>query len=83
MSEKDTGFLAGAVLGAAIGFLLGILFAPAPGEQTREYLKEKSKEAADEVKVKGQEIAEVAISKIKDVLKQGAKNLKEETDEIH
>lgn len=35
--------------GAAAGAVLGILFAPAKGEETRENLKKKGKQFADEI----------------------------------
>lgn len=39
--------LVGVVLGAAIGALAGIMFAPAPGKETREKLVDKSMELKD------------------------------------
>ncbi len=63
MAEDRTGsFFGGLLIGAAIGFALGVLFAPRPGEETRELLKgeakeitEKGKKVAEEVKSKGRE----------------------------
>ena len=49
MSEKDTlgGLGIGLILGAAIGLAIGFLYAPRPGEETREIIKEKAVEARD------------------------------------
>lgn len=44
MSDKDTlsGFGLGLIVGAAIGLAIGFLYAPRPGEETREILREKA-----------------------------------------
>jgi gas vesicle protein len=49
MSDTDgaLGFLAGLIFGAAAGGLLALLFAPQPGEQTRQRIKESSIELRD------------------------------------
>ena len=41
-------------MGAVVGLAIGFLYAPQPGEETRELLKEK----AEEVKEKAAEVAE-------------------------
>lgn len=51
MSMKTGDFLAGVFVGALIGAALGLLFAPEPGEETRERVVERArklKEAASE-----------------------------------
>jgi gas vesicle protein len=50
--SNENGIGAGGVLfafmaGAAIGTALGLLFAPAKGEETREYLSQRAKEGKD------------------------------------
>jgi len=62
MSDKDTGtgFAIGFIVGAAIGLAIGFLYAPQPGKETRELLKEKAekaKEKATEVTEKAKEAA--------------------------
>jgi len=37
--SKDEGFLEGLILGGVIGAAIGILFAPQPGDKSREELK--------------------------------------------
>lgn len=58
MSEKESGnsFLAGFILGAIAGVTIGILYAPKPGKETREMLREK----VEEVREKAGEITEKA-----------------------
>ena len=65
-----TGFM----LGITIGLLIGFLYAPGPGEETREIIKEK----ADEVKVKASGIVEKAKEKAVEVRRQGEEKLGKE-----
>lgn len=55
---KDTGtsFTAGFILGAVAGVAIGFLYAPKPGKETRELLKEKAEKARE----KAREVAEKA-----------------------
>lgn len=62
MADKDTGpsFSTGFILGAVVGVAIGFLYAPKPGKETRELLKEKAEKAkakADEVAEKAKETA--------------------------
>jgi gas vesicle protein len=65
MAERDSGsFVLGFVIGAVTGVVLGLLFAPRPGEETRQILKEKARDIKEQVteavkKVRGS-VAEVA-----------------------
>lgn len=43
-------FLAGLLVGAVIGASLGLLFAPEPGEETRERMKEGARKFGEVVK---------------------------------
>ena len=56
MTDKDTGtgLTIGFILGATVGLAIGFLYAPRPGKETRELLKEK----AEEVKEKASEVVE-------------------------
>ncbi|MBA7647576.1 hypothetical protein ES703_55349 [subsurface metagenome] len=49
MTSKDTGagFAVGFIVGTAIGLAVGFLYAPRPGAETRELLKEKVTEAKE------------------------------------
>jgi len=60
MADRDggSGFAIGLIVGAALGLAIGFLFAPRPGEETRQLLKEKAGAAREKVaeaarKVKG------------------------------
>ncbi len=62
---KDTGisFTAGFILGAVAGVAIGFLYAPKPGKETRELLKEKAekvKEKAEKAREKASEVTEKA-----------------------
>ncbi len=64
MEENKTGiFLSGFLWGAVAGFVLGVLYAPRSGVETREILKEKTKELGvitndkiEEVKSRGRDL---------------------------
>ena len=48
------------LVGLGIGALLGILFAPKPGEETREYLSKKAEEGKEYAQRKARELRERA-----------------------
>jgi len=52
----DRDGLASFVLGVGVGVGLGLLFAPKPGEETRELLKEKADEGKEYLKRRGTEL---------------------------
>ena len=63
MSERNDGsFVGGLITGAIIGFVLGILFAPAPGSETRKILGEKGKELLQ----KGKELLQGKVVEIEE-----------------
>ena len=73
MSEKDSGinFTIGLLFGAVVGVAIGFLYAPKPGKETRELLKEKAeaaKEKAAEVTQKAKEAATEAKKKVEEKL---------------
>ncbi len=49
MSASNGKVLFGFIFGAAVGVAAGLLFAPGSGEETRNKLKEKSREYSDEL----------------------------------
>ena len=48
------------ILGVAAGIALGLIFAPAPGEETRARLKDKAGELAEIPRQKAAELADAA-----------------------
>ena len=62
MAEKDTGasFIVGLILGAVAGAAVGFLYAPRPGRETRELLKEKAERAAEKAKEAAEKAKEAA-----------------------
>ena len=70
---KDTGisFTTGFILGAVAGVAIGFLYAPKPGKETRELLKEKAekaRETASEVAEKAKEAAAKAEKRVEEKL---------------
>ena len=65
MADRDSGsgFIVGFALGAIAGLAVGFLYAPRPGKETRELLKEKAekaKEKAEKAKEKAKKVKEKA-----------------------
>jgi len=89
MSSNGSGsgfaFIAGLVVGGAIGAIAGLLFAPETGEETRKKVTVKSKELADELLNKFDDLKESVTEVMTDV-KQGAaevmEDVKKETAEV-
>jgi gas vesicle protein len=81
MSEKSSNsgfaFLSGLVIGAAVGALAGLLFAPAPGDETREKLTEKTKELSDDLSEKFDNLKETVNEVLEDVKKTGTEVLED------
>jgi gas vesicle protein len=61
------GILLAFVLGAMAGAAVALLYAPAEGEETREYLRDKARE--------GRRRAEAAAERGRDVVRQGRETL--------
>jgi gas vesicle protein len=59
-SDRWTGLGIGLVAGAAIGLAIGILYAPRPGKETREQLREKSSEMIDMARDKASQVVDRA-----------------------
>ena len=64
MSDKDTGgsFFVGFILGVVAGAAIGLLYAPKPGVETRELLREKAERAAEKAREAAAKAKEVAVS---------------------
>jgi gas vesicle protein len=65
--ESGNGFLTGLLLGVVIGAAVGLLYAPQPGAETRQMLKEKAEAAkarAAELAQKAKEAAAEANKKL-------------------
>ena len=54
--ERSSSFFSGFLWGAVVGFVLGVLYAPRSGVETREILKEKTKELGTITKDKIEDI---------------------------
>jgi len=92
MSDNNGGgsagfFLAGLLVGAALGAVAALLFAPAPGEETRELLSQKgielkgkakelsdvAKEKAEALEAKGRISMEEKLAKLEEAVEEGKK----------
>lgn len=58
--EGSGGFFAGFIFGALVGAAVALLFAPAPGEEIREQLREKGIELKDRAATLGAEASKKA-----------------------
>ncbi len=89
---RGPGFFAGVLTGGIIGAALALVFAPRPGEETREILLEKSaelrnkaqelsalaKEGADELLERGKSVVEEQRAKVEEAIQAG----KEAADQV-
>jgi gas vesicle protein len=76
--ERGSSFFEGLIFGAVVGFVLGVLYAPRPGDETREMLKEKAHDLAKEAR----NLTEEAKAKGRDLLTgHGVEIQEEETPE--
>ncbi|MBM3154624.1 MAG: YtxH domain-containing protein [Chloroflexi bacterium] len=78
MAEREggSGFAIGFIVGAVVGVAVGLLFAPRPGEETREILAEKGKQIRD----KSVDIAAKAKKAAAEAVRQAQAKLDEVTD---
>jgi gas vesicle protein len=56
MAEKTDSKVSYFLVGLGIGWLISILLAPKSGEETREYLSQKAKEASEYAQRKAREL---------------------------
>ncbi len=70
MSERKGGesFLAGFLIGGVIGAGIALLFAPAKGEETREFIKTHATKAIDEGRTEVDKIQQVVRDEVGKVL---------------
>ena len=68
---QDFAFIAGLVVGGAIGAIAGLLFAPETGEETRKKVAVKSKEWADDLYTKFDDLKD-SVTEVMEDVKQGA-----------
>jgi gas vesicle protein len=85
MSDKGSGgFFTGFFIGAIAGAAIALLYAPAPGDETRDYIRQKSielKHQADEVAGDATHQAETLRTKGQAFLDEQKKRLQEAIDE--
>jgi gas vesicle protein len=70
-SNSGFAFIAGLIVGGAIGAIAGLLFAPETGEETRKKVVVKSKEWADELYNKFDDLKE-SVNEVLEDVKHGA-----------
>ena len=63
--DRGAGFGIGLLVGAAIGVALGILFAPRPGVETRQMLREKAEVARGRATEVAQRVRQTAGETVK------------------
>jgi gas vesicle protein len=101
MSDNNGGgsagfFIAGLLVGAALGAVATLLFAPAPGEETRELLSQKgielkgkakelsdvAKERAETMQAKGRITMEEQLAKLEEAVEEGKKTAAKTREEL-
>lgn len=70
-SSSGFAFIAGLVVGGAVGAIAGLLFAPETGEETRKKVAVKSKEWADDLYTKFDDLKD-SVTEVMEDVKQGA-----------
>jgi gas vesicle protein len=65
-------------LGLGIGVAVGVLFAPGSGEETREFIRTRTREGADFVRRRSEDLREAA----EDAIDRGKENLKKQKDTL-
>jgi gas vesicle protein len=67
MADRDggSGFAIGLIVGAVLGLAVGFLFAPRPGEETRQLLKEKAGAARERAAEAARKVRETAGEAVK------------------
>ena len=59
--DSEVSFTTGLIIGAAVGIVIGFLYAPRPGKETRELLKEKMEKAREKAREAAEKAKEAAI----------------------
>jgi len=83
--EEPRDFLSGLIVGGLIGAAFGLLFAPEPGDRTRERLRRQSGEWGGRAREQADRVAEIATkarSSADDVIKRGRDTFDEKTDQL-
>ncbi len=73
-------FLAGVIIGAVIGALGGVLFAPAPGKETREKIVEKGLEVKEKTLQSAKEHTEAVTESSRELIEDLRKKLPKTKD---
>ena len=95
-AEGSGDFVAGFVFGAFVGAVLALLFAPAPGAETRSQIREKGIELkdraadlsleagkrADELKVRGQALIDDQKTRFQEAIEEGKKAAARKKEEL-
>jgi gas vesicle protein len=66
-NSRGGDFMAGLLLGGVVGAALGLLLAPQSGDETRQFLKEKSGELKDRARERSREWADKAKEQVSDL----------------
>jgi gas vesicle protein len=98
MAQGDSSgeFVAGFLFGAFVGAVLALLFAPAPGEEVRDQLRERSIELRDRaedltgearqqagaLRVKGQQVLEQQKTRFQEAIEEGKKAASRTKEEL-
>jgi len=76
--ESRDGFWMGFILGTFVGAVMALLFAPAPGEETRDRLRERG----IELRERAEELSEEAKKRAQEALEEGRRAAEERRSEL-
>jgi gas vesicle protein len=96
MSRSSGDFISGFVFGAFFGAVLALLFAPAPGEDLRDQIKEKSielkdraeelsheaTERAEELRARGEHAIETQKQRFQEAIEEGRRAAEQKKEEL-
>jgi gas vesicle protein len=83
--DHGDGFLAGFILGTFAGAVLALLFAPAPGEETRERLRERGIELrgeAEHLAQRSRELLEERMARLEEAVEEGRRAAEQTRQEL-
>lgn len=81
-SDSGSGFFWGLVLGIIVGAVLAMLFAPQPGDETREQLAQQSVQLRKRGEIRAEQLKADLMDRYGDAITQGKEAYERARDEV-